>query len=154
MFKGNQFLNPDECDFEILGFYEELTDEYGTYLGSREYGEPDRPLGAGGVKQFELTENVVVQAGHKMMMIKASKKKPKKVTGILQIKCGRVKRKEAKVVLEHESGKVFAHCQCGHVTETTMQDVFGRDYKPPFLLSDLQKRAFVCAACHAVWQAK
>lgn len=93
-FKGNQFLDPKDCDFEILGFAEDLDDESGKFLGSRIVAEPDRVLGAAGRKEYTLTENVAVTRGHRQDVIKASPKRPKKVFGTLLIVCGRVKSKQ------------------------------------------------------------
>lgn len=90
-FTGNQFLDPKQCDFEILGFTEELEDEFGKFLGMREYGEPDRPLGITGKREFVLTANTTLQRGHRTEVVKASVSRPLKVKGTLQIICGRVK---------------------------------------------------------------
>ena len=91
-FKGNEFLNPDDCPYEIAGFFEEIFDaEFGNFLGVRRLSEPDRPLGHAGRKEFAITEDVILVKGTKDKLYRASRKKPLKVVGMLQIVCGRTK---------------------------------------------------------------
>lgn len=94
--KMNQFFNPDECPFEVIGFTEELVEcKTNRLLGSRKITEPTRPLGSKGMIEFDLTEPTVLNKGHKEVTVKASPKKPVRVFGMIQIVCGRVKKKSA-----------------------------------------------------------
>jgi hypothetical protein len=94
-FTGNEFLNPDECEYEILGFFEDLFDERDSrYLGTRRVAELTRPLGRAGTIIHTFTENVPVQKGHREgEIIKASAKEPIRAIGIMNILCGRLKKK-------------------------------------------------------------
>jgi hypothetical protein len=90
----NEFFNPDECPFEVLGFYEDLTDaDTREYYGSRRIESPDRPVGSPGMCEHIITENLVLQRGHRQNTLKASSKRPKRVVGVINILCGRTKEK-------------------------------------------------------------
>ncbi len=88
----NEFFNPDECPFEVLGFSEDLSDaNTKEYYGSRKIESPDRPVGSPGIKEHTITENLTLNKGHKVVVLKASAKRPKHVIGIINIICGREK---------------------------------------------------------------
>lgn len=90
----NEFFNPDECPFEVLGFSEDLIDaNTREYYGSRRMEAPTRPLGSPGMLKYSITENLTLQKGHKQVVLKASPKRPKQVVGIINIICGREKSK-------------------------------------------------------------
>lgn len=40
------------------------------------FADPDREIGFNGNREFTITEPMEIQRGHKLVMIKASKKKP------------------------------------------------------------------------------
>lgn len=84
--ESNQYFNPADFDYEVIGFLEELA-EVGTnkLLGFRRLqGLPTRPLGSPGVLRYTITENIEVSRGHKTgIIIKASKKKPLHVEGMI-----------------------------------------------------------------------
>ncbi len=89
----NPFI-PADCPYEILGYFEELTDcATGKGLGSRRIAEPDRPCGSPGMKTFDLTEDVHLTKGMKEVVVKASPKRPRRVMAMIQILCGRIKSK-------------------------------------------------------------
>lgn len=91
----NPFL-PKNCPFEILGYYEEFIDmdvERRTLLGYRTMAEPDRPIGAPGHIFRTLTENVELRKGLKTVTVKASPKRPRRVGCMIQILCGREKKR-------------------------------------------------------------
>lgn len=90
----NEFFNPDECPFEVLGFSEDLLDaRTKEYYGSRRMEAPTRPVGSPGMLEYDVTENLTLQKGHKVVVLKASPKKPKRVVGIITVLCGRTKDK-------------------------------------------------------------
>lgn len=88
----NKFFNPDECPFEILGFFEDLMDSNGKFIGHRTIETPDRPLGSMGMKEYIITENLNLRKAGRDVIFKASPQKPKHITGMIQILCGRVKK--------------------------------------------------------------
>jgi|KBSSwiStaDraftv2_1062776.scaffolds.fasta_scaffold2271502_2 hypothetical protein len=91
--KAFPFFNPADCPFEVLGYREDLMDAMtGKLLGTREIPEPDRPLGSNGMKEYTITEAIVLKRGHKEFILKASPQRPKRVVGMIQILCGKVKR--------------------------------------------------------------
>lgn len=91
----NEFFNPDECPFEVLGFFEDLIDvETNKCYGSRRLEVPTRPVGSPGMAEFTITENLELTKGHRTVILKASPKRPKRVVGIIHILCGRVKNKK------------------------------------------------------------
>jgi len=91
----NPFFNPEDCPFEVLGFREDLMDAVtGVMLGTREITEPDRPLGSNGVKEYTITETIVLKKGHKEFTLKASPQRPRRVLGMIQILCGKTKGKK------------------------------------------------------------
>lgn len=85
----NEFFNPDLCRFEVLGFMERLiyADTHKA-LGTRRLEKPNRPLGSDGLKEYLITENTILNKGHKEFLLKASKTRPVKVIGILEPICG------------------------------------------------------------------
>jgi len=87
------FFNPDDCVFEVFGFFEYFVDAR-TYeaLGSRSLPEPTRPIGSPGFKKMKLTETVVLTRGLKERTVKASMAKPVEVFSIIECVCGRLKR--------------------------------------------------------------
>lgn len=91
----NVFFQPENCDFEIFGFYEEFMDvEINKWLGIRFLqGMPLRKLGADGQIQYNLTEPLVLKKGPNEILVKASKQKPIKVSAMLQVLCGQLKVK-------------------------------------------------------------
>lgn len=90
----NEFFNPDDFPFEVHGFFEELLEPgTGKVIGSREIPEPTRPLGSQGRIEFDITETLTLTKGLKTVTLKASPKKPKRVVGMIQAICGRVKKK-------------------------------------------------------------
>lgn len=97
------FFNPEDCPFEILGFYEDIMEpETGHCYGTRTIKEPDRPLGSDGRLEYDITETLWLKKGHRRVEFKASKEKPRRVCGMLQILCGRMK-----VNLEAEKNGTF-----------------------------------------------
>jgi hypothetical protein len=85
-------VNLDTCPFEVLGYYETLQDaRTGKVLGDRPIKSPNRPFGSDGREEYDLTEPTFVKKGHRTAIIKASKDKPVRVVGMLQILCGRAK---------------------------------------------------------------
>jgi len=92
----NEFFNPDDCPFEVLGFYEDLIDaETSKCYGHRRVEAPTRPLGAAGMGEvFTITENLELTKGHRTVILKASSEKPKRVVGRICILCGHVKGKK------------------------------------------------------------
>lgn len=89
----NVFFQPENCDFEIFGFYEEFMDvEMNKWLGIRFLqGMPSRKLGADGQIQYNLTESLVLKKGPNEILVKASARKPIKVSAMLQVLCGQTK---------------------------------------------------------------
>lgn len=89
---SNPYFNPDECPFEILGFYEEfLEPETGRMIGQVNIKEPNRKLGSDGRRHVILTETCWMKKGRKMVVVKASVKKPIHAVAMIQIICGRLK---------------------------------------------------------------
>jgi hypothetical protein len=93
-FTGNEFLRLENCEYEVLGFFEDLYDqEFGNFLGSRTC-ELDRPLGEPGRKSYTFTEDLILQKGHRDgVRVRASVKKPIQAYGVIQIICGKIKEK-------------------------------------------------------------
>lgn len=93
-FQGNQFLDPATCEYEVLGFFEELWEpEFNRFLGQRNV-QLDRPLGEAGRKEYTFTEDLLLTKGHREgIRVRASKKKPIKAYGVIQIICGKIKAK-------------------------------------------------------------
>ena len=91
----NEYFDGADCAFEVLGFYEDILDATThKFLGYRDVEEPTRPLGSTGFLAFELTVPTVLMRGGKQVLIRASLKRPRKVLGMLQVRCGRVKPKQ------------------------------------------------------------
>lgn len=90
----NEYFNPDECQFEVFGFYERLVHAV-THkgLGTRRIEKPDRPLGSDGMLTYKITENTILQRGPNDFLLKASPTRPVEVIGILGVLCGREKEK-------------------------------------------------------------
>lgn len=88
----SEFFNPDDCEFEVLGFFEDLIDATTRKLiGSRDLDTPTRPTGSPGMLEYDITAPVQVTRGVKHFTLNASPKRPRRVLGIIQIKCGRKK---------------------------------------------------------------
>ena len=78
--------------FPILGFFEELmtVEEPRKCLGTRRVPyEPGRKLGSGGMREVTITENFILNRGHKQVPYKASQKKPLVVITMMQMLNGR-----------------------------------------------------------------
>lgn len=91
---NNPYFNPDNCEWEVLGFFEELQDaNTNKVYGYRLVAQPDRPMGSAGRKEYILTQNITVRRGPKEVVIKATAQKPVRVRGMLQVLCGRAKKK-------------------------------------------------------------
>ena len=89
----NPFFNPADCPFEVLGFREDLMDaKTGKMLGTREIIDPDRPLGSNGLKEYIITEPIVLKRGPNEFTLKASPQRPRRVIGMIQLLCGRTKK--------------------------------------------------------------
>lgn len=86
----NAFIDTDNYPFEVLGFWEELIDlDTGKLLGTRPVAALDRQMGQAGRRDFEITEPIEIQKGHRLTMLKASPAKPKRVAGVLNALCGK-----------------------------------------------------------------
>lgn len=95
-FDMNPYI-PTDCPFEIFGYWEEFSDlETGKSLGDRELAEPDRPVGSPGLKTIVLTKDLHLTKGmdRKPVKVRASRKYPRRISAIIQIKCGRVRRSD------------------------------------------------------------
>jgi hypothetical protein len=80
------------CQFEVLGFFEELTvDATGKSLGSRPVTRATRQFGSAGQIEYDLTENTVTTRGLKEITTKASPANPVRVRSVFQMLCGRLK---------------------------------------------------------------
>lgn len=91
----NEFFNPDECPFEVLGFFEDIVDiETNKCYGHRRLEAPTRPTGSDGMLEFTITEDLVLTKGHRTVVLKASPEKPRRVFGVIRILCGHVKNKK------------------------------------------------------------
>ena len=91
----NEYFNPDEFPFEVFGFFEELYDvEAKKGLGCRDIEAPTRPLGSGGMIEYDLTEDVTLTKGLSKKLVKASAARPRRVMSMLQAKCGPLKNRE------------------------------------------------------------
>lgn len=90
---SNPFFNPDDCIFEVHGFFEELFEpDTGKVLGIRSIDEPTRPLGSLGLLEYEITQDTPLRKGYrKQIILRASKQKPVRVVGMIQVRCGRLK---------------------------------------------------------------
>lgn len=88
----NEWIDTDAFDCEVVGFFEEIMDsKKGKMLGVILHTTLDRPLGARGRKDFELTAPTEMRRGHKMVIVKASPQRPVKVWGMMQPLCGKSK---------------------------------------------------------------
>lgn len=88
----NPFYNPADCEFEVVGYFEELIDPETTkLLGVRTVAEPTRPIGSPGRLEYKLVQDTVLRKGVKTVVVKASPAKPVRVVGMLQVLCGRTK---------------------------------------------------------------
>lgn len=92
----NEHFDSATCEFEVLGFFEDLTNAAtGEYLGLRRIAEPTRPLGAAGALEFDLTENVVLQKGAVVYTLKTKRgPRRRRVVGMIQVLCGRTKERK------------------------------------------------------------
>lgn len=90
-----KYFNPDDCAFEVLGFFEEFVDaDTYKFLGIRMVDKPDRPLASDGRIEITLTEPLHLQkTNHKAepVVVKASKEFPRRVFAMLQVISGRTK---------------------------------------------------------------
>jgi hypothetical protein len=100
---GNEFFDPDKCDCEVLGFFEEYVREdagsgYGySYLGCRTFTAlPTRPVGEKGRISVVLTEPIHLNKGHKKVLVRASKKRPIPCYAMIQLLCGKSKEMKGK----------------------------------------------------------
>ena len=85
------FQGPERLQFEMLGYFEEFMDaEWNKYLGSRPISQPDRLLGAPGRIEYVLKEPITLQKGMKTYTLKASPRRPVRVSAMLQIICGKL----------------------------------------------------------------
>jgi len=90
----NEFFDPATCPFEVLGFFESLDDVItGKPLGDRP-AVLDRAPGAASRKEYLLTKTISLNKGHRIVELKASPKRPRRVFGTLQILCGKLKGKQ------------------------------------------------------------
>jgi hypothetical protein len=90
----NEFFDPAECPFEVIGFAEELVDaDTNQVLGSRPLAMPTRKTGSEGMLTYLLTENTPLEKGWKKTptVVKASPQKPRRVNGMIIILCGKTK---------------------------------------------------------------
>ncbi len=88
----NKFFDPDAYPFEVVGFIERLLDaRTNKALGTRTLEEPTRPLGSDGYVEYDISEPTVLRAGHRTFTLKASKEKPVRVVGMIEVICGKAK---------------------------------------------------------------
>lgn len=78
--------------FEHLGFYEDVYDlDEQRMLGTRPAQEQvGRPLGYAGNRRETVTVPLLLQRGHKQVVVKASPEKPLHIETTLQRLCGRM----------------------------------------------------------------
>lgn len=96
--QANQFFNPADSEYEIIGFYEEfieLETEKRTYLGYRRLDatEAPRTLGVGGSAHQTLLAPLHLTKGRKPVKVRASRKEPMHVFSMVQAICGRSKNR-------------------------------------------------------------
>lgn len=88
--KRSEFYNEADCPFEVKGFFEEFLEiETNKVLGIRYIKEPDRRLGSDGRIVVVLTENTELVKGHRTVLYKCSKEKPRRCFAMIQFLCGR-----------------------------------------------------------------
>lgn len=88
----NEFFNPADCPFEVIGFEEELLDvATNKVLGSYRIEQPTRKVGSEGRMEWDLTATVTLKKGHRTVVVTASPEKPRRVRGMINILCGPVK---------------------------------------------------------------
>lgn len=96
--ESNKFFHPDHYDTVIHFFVEELVMATGTAygwkcIGSRRLpGLPDRPIGSPGMITITITEDQVLQSGHKTVKVRASQKRPIVCQATIQPICGKFKK--------------------------------------------------------------
>lgn len=87
---ANRFFNPEDCPFEVLGFYEEFLDPV-TFKGlgwlKLDVTEAPRPLGSPGQQERTLDADLVLNRGTKTVRIRAGTR----VLTMVQILCGHVR---------------------------------------------------------------
>lgn len=94
--KLNQFFDPADSPFEVLGFFVEYIqhDAGGTkLLGYKllDVDEAPRPLGSDGRLEMTITEPLTLRKGTKEVVIKASPERPLTVFSMVQARCGQTK---------------------------------------------------------------
>lgn len=90
--KATEFFDPAQCEYYVHGFFEELLDaETNQFYGVRVLRNATRKMGSDGRVKLVLTANEWVVKGTRMVLIKASNKKPKTVWAMIQPLCGRKK---------------------------------------------------------------
>lgn len=93
----NEFIDPDNYPFEVLGYFEEFVDATTKkVLGTRRLETLDRPLGSDGMTEFDLVETLTLNKGHKQHVVKASPQRPLRVITMVQVLCGAAKEKQNK----------------------------------------------------------
>lgn len=89
--KPNEHFNPDECPYEVEGFYEEyLAAEHphkGLGIKVLDASEAPRALGSDGRQICTLSEDVELKRGMKTITVKAGTK----VITMVQALCGKSK---------------------------------------------------------------
>lgn len=84
------YFNPDDFEFEVVGFVEDFSDaDSFKSLGSRPIETPDRPLGSPGRKTYQLTTKLELVKG--LNQIPVTVKPNRNVTAMLIPICGKKK---------------------------------------------------------------
>ena len=106
--KANQFYNPAESPFEVLGFFEEyieagVTGDWPKLLGVRvlKVDEAPRALGSDGRVLQTLIAPIELKRGHKTVTVNASLRKPVGVFVMVQPLCGKTKERPAMSSADH-----------------------------------------------------
>jgi hypothetical protein len=89
----NQFFNPADCEWEVLGFFEEYLQvdlDWPKLLGCAILPDTEAPraLGSAGQISRTLTAPVQLKRGTKTILVKASPQKPIHVKCMVQAICG------------------------------------------------------------------
>lgn len=78
-----------QLGFRIHGFFEELLDERGKFLGTRRVElDAARPIGVQGRQEHVFTDSFLVSRGANIATLKASLKKPVRCHGHVYPICG------------------------------------------------------------------
>lgn len=76
--------------YDVRGFWEDIFDvENAKYLGRRSVDHPDRPFGAEGSREFDITETIVLTRNMKEVKVVANRRAPIHARGTLAMICGR-----------------------------------------------------------------